>query len=114
MEPFGTLALFQCCLGYNLRYKYLISDGDSKTFSLLSQEQVYGPNQVEKLDYISHIQKRLGTALRNLKVKYRGQKLGDGKTIGGAGRLNDSLINSLKNYSTTEELSGATKATWNK
>ena len=64
---------------------------------------------------VGHIQKRLGTALRNLKVKYRGQKLSDGKTIGGgARRLTDSLINSLQNYSTTEELSGATKATWNK
>ena len=72
MEQFATLAHFQCSLGYNLRNKYLISDRDSKTFSLLSQEQVYGPNpekQIEKVDCIGHIQKRLETAQRNLKVK---------------------------------------------
>ena len=40
----------------------------------------------------------MGTALRNLKVTYRGRKLDDGKTIGGAGRLTDGLINSLQNY----------------
>ena len=77
MEPFGTLALFQRSLGYNLRYKYLISDGDSKTFPLLSHEQVYGTgpeDQVEKFDCVGHVQKRLGTALRNLKVQYRGQR----------------------------------------
>ena len=101
MEPYGSLALFQRSLDYNIRYKYLISDGDSKTFALLSREQVYGTdaeNQVEKLDCVGHVQKRLGTALRNLKLKYRGQKLSDGKTIGGARRLTDSLINSLQNY----------------
>ena len=100
MEPFGTLALFQHSVGYNLRYKYLISDGESKTSALLSREQVYGTDpedQVEKLDCVGHVQKR-GTALRNLKVQYRGQKLSDGKTIGGAGRLTDSLTNSLQNY----------------
>ena len=100
MEPFGTLALFQRSVGYNLRYKYLISDGESKTSALLSRKQVYGTDpedQVEKLDCVGHVQKR-GTALRNLKVQYRGQKLSDGKTIGGAGRLTDSLTNSLQNY----------------
>ena len=101
MEPYGTLALFQRSLDYNLRYKFLISDGDSKTFALLSNEQVYGTDpddQVEKLDCVGHVQKRLGTALRRLKLQYKGQKLSDGKTIGGAGRLTDSLINSLQNY----------------
>ena len=40
----------------------------------------------------------MGSALRNLKTKYRGQKLADGKTIGGVGRLTDARINSLQNY----------------
>ena len=40
----------------------------------------------------------MGTALRKLKSSYRGPKLEDGKTIGGAGRLTDALINSLQNY----------------
>ena len=36
--------------------------------------------------------------LSGLQTKYRGQKLDDGKTIGGVGRLTDDLINSLQNY----------------
>ena len=71
----GTLAIFQCSLNYTLRYKYIVSDGDSKTFSQLTQEKVYGEDpedQVEKLDCVGHVQKRLGTALRNLKVQHRG------------------------------------------
>lgn len=115
MEPFGTLALFQRSLGYNLRYKYLISDGDSKTFSLLSNEKVYGADpddQVEKLDCVGHVQKRLGTALRNLKVQYRGRKLSDGKTIGCARRLTSILCRT-----TMAPLSEVTKETsrkWSK
>ena len=53
---------------------------------------------VEKMDCAGHVQKRMGTALRNLKMQYRGQKLADGKIIGGAGRLTDRVINSLQNY----------------
>ena len=101
MEPLGTLRLFQRSLDHNIRYKYMVSDGDSKTHSLLVREGVYSSDlddQVEKLDCVGHVQKRLGTALRNLKMKHRGDKLSDGKSIGGQGRLTDSLINSLQNY----------------
>lgn len=85
-------------MDYKVHFKYLISDGDSKTHTLLVEEQPYGPdasNQVEKIDCVGHVQKRMGTALRKLKQQYSGQKLSDGKTIGGAGRLTDNLINSL-------------------
>ena len=99
MEPKGTLEIFQSSLSYGLRYKWLISDGDSKTHALLLREQPYGKDYlVEKVDCVGHVQKRMGTALRNLKLQYRGQKLADGKTIGGAGRLTDKTINSLQNY----------------
>ena len=98
MEPQGTLQLFKSSLDYNLRYTKLISDGDSKTHALLLEEKPYGSTLVEKCDCVGHVQKRMGTALRNLKTKYRGQKLPDGKTIGGVGRLTDARINSLQNY----------------
>lgn len=64
----------------------------------LLQEQPYGSDldiQDAKYDCIGHIQKQLGTAFRNFKVQYRGQKLADGKTIGGVGRLTDNLIAEL-------------------
>ena len=97
MEPHGNLQLFQRSLQYNLRYTHVISDGESKT-SLLTSMQLYGPEHpIEKLNCVGHVEKRLSTALRNLKVAYRGRKLDDGKTIGGAGRLSDGLINSIQN-----------------
>lgn len=101
MEPAGTLEMFCRSTDYKIRYKNLISDGDSKSHAMILEEQPYGTKsdeQVKKLDCVGHVQKRLGTALRNLKQQYRGQKLSDGKTIGGAGRLTDALINSLQNY----------------
>lgn len=101
MEPQGTVLLIKRSLDFNVRYMNLVSDGDSKTMSLLQQEMPYRPDpdhQVKKMDCVGHVQKRMGTALHNLKVQYRGQKLSDGKTIGGVGRLTDSRINSLQNY----------------
>ena len=87
--------MFHSSVEYKIRFKSLIADGDSKTYFLLRDEQPYGSDHpVEKMDCIVHVQKRMGTALHNLKAQYRGQKLSDGK----AGRLTDSLINSLQNY----------------
>ena len=99
MEPKGVSAMFSRSLDFNTRYKYLISDGDAKTHALLLEEKPYGTEHViEKVDCVGHVQKRMGTALRELKKQYKGQKLSDGKTIGGAGRLTESVINSLQNY----------------
>lgn len=46
------------------------------------------------------MQKRLRSysALKDLKQCYRGQIISEGKTIGGARRLTDALINLLQNY----------------
>ncbi|GFV62667.1 uncharacterized protein TNCV_903591 [Trichonephila clavipes] len=42
--------------------------------------------------------KEMGTRLRKLKLVYSKKKLSDGKTIGGKGRLTDSLIDKLAHY----------------
>ena len=53
---------------YKMRYKYIISDGDTKTFSNLEVVKPYGPNfEIEKLDCINHIGKRMGKGLMNAK-----------------------------------------------
>ena len=70
----------------------------TKTRLMLQRQQPYGKDHfVEKMDCVGHVQKRMGPALRNLKVQYGGE-LADGKTIGGAGQLTDKVINSLQNY----------------
>jgi hypothetical protein len=55
-------------------------------------------HHVKKLDCISHVQKLLGTALRELKKKTKG-KLKDRKSVGRKGhRLSDKTIDKLQEY----------------
>ena len=97
MEPIGAVELFSRSMNFKIRYSRLVCDGDSKTHSLLLERKPYG-KQVEKLDCVGHVQKRMGTALRTLKDNYKGRKLSDGKTIGGKGRLTKVLMNTMQNY----------------
>ena len=102
MEPIGTLTLFQRSLDHRIRYKYLISDGDSKTFSLLRNEDVYGAegdDQVAKLHCIGH-----GTETsRNFSTEFkstisRSEIIRRKEHRGSWEIASYSLINSLQNY----------------
>ena len=53
---------------------------------------------LHKEDCIRHIQKRMGTALRNYKNKSKGSKPSDGKGVGGAGQLTNSTIDHMQTY----------------
>ena len=74
---------------HNIRYNWMICDGDSKAFSAV--KETYTNCKVEKLDCVGHVQKRMGKHLMNLKATTKG-KLPDGKPIGGQGRLTESKI----------------------
>ena len=71
-----------------LQYTEYFGDGDSKAYSEV--ENCYESVHVEKKECVGHVQKRVGTALRNLKKENKG--------IGGKGKLTDSLIDKLQNY----------------
>ncbi|GFW84968.1 uncharacterized protein TNCV_682561 [Trichonephila clavipes] len=59
-------------------------DGDTKTFNALSENKPYGDDYlIQKIECVGHVQKRMGTRLRKLKLVYSKKKLSDGKTIGG-------------------------------
>ncbi|GFT75853.1 uncharacterized protein TNCV_851531 [Trichonephila clavipes] len=74
-------------------------DGDSKAFTSIVENKVYGDHcSVEKLECIGHIMKRMGTRLRRLKTKMRGQKLSDGKPLNGRNRLTEAEIDRLQAY----------------
>ena len=79
----------------NMRYRYMVSDGDSKAFSAV--EDTYDGIKVEKIDCVGHVQKRMGKHLLKLKAKTKG-KLSDGKTIGGKGRMTEAKIKQLQRY----------------
>ncbi|XP_041472696.1 uncharacterized protein LOC121421961 [Lytechinus variegatus] len=70
---------------HNLRYKYMVSDGDSKSFNKV--REIYGTCEnklVEKLDCVGHVGKRMSNALDKVRKDIeKGEKLSDGKSVGG-------------------------------
>lgn len=66
-----------------VRYVKMLGDGDSKAYSSVKDSKPYGDVDVEKLECVGHVEKRMATRLRNLKVKLGGTKLCDGKSIKG-------------------------------
>jgi hypothetical protein len=96
MESEGAVTLWERSIEtHNLRYRWMVSDGDSKAFN--SVEDIYGEVKVEKLDCVGHVQKRIGKHLTNLKSTTKG-KLSDGHTIGGRGWLTEAKIQQLQKY----------------
>ncbi|KAL8609207.1 hypothetical protein ACOMHN_058827 [Nucella lapillus] len=82
---------------YKLRYTVLLSDGDAKTFTELTNIKPYGDEvHIEKEECINHVSKRLGSALRNLVADCRKK----GVTLGGRGhgQLTQNAIRKLTIY----------------
>ncbi|GFU95102.1 uncharacterized protein TNCV_4138861 [Trichonephila clavipes] len=100
LEVAGALSIFQRSQSlYNVRYTKYLGDGDSKAFTSIVENKVYGDHcSVEKLECIDHVMKRMGTRLRRLKTKMRGQKLSDGKPLCGRNRLTEAEIDRLQAY----------------
>ena len=87
----------------NLRYKTYIGDGDSSSYGKVKDAclKAYpdGSYQVEKEECVGHIQKRMGSGLREYKKRKRGQKLADGRGVGGTNRLTESFMDRIQhNY----------------
>lgn len=96
MEVEAAVALFERSLArHGLRYTTMLCDGDSRSFRAIQDARVYGFIEVKKEDCINHVQKRMGTALRNLGLKHKRE---GGVSLGGKGRLTGDLITKLTNY----------------
>lgn len=75
---------------FGVKYGNYIGDGDSKTFKAILDLNPYGDDfQVVKSECISHVAKRMGTRLRNVKKEHK---------LGGKGKLTDALIKKLSTY----------------
>lgn len=82
-----------------VRYTKYLGDGDTKAFLKVKETAPYGDSvNIEKLECVGHVQKRLGTRLRKLRQDLSGKKLSDGKGIKGKGRLTDGEIDKLQTY----------------
>ncbi|GFW81914.1 uncharacterized protein TNCV_2885881 [Trichonephila clavipes] len=80
--------------------------------------QSYGDTSIAKLECIGHVEKRTGTRLRALKLKMKGKKLNDKKTLGDHGRLTDAEIDKLQRYyglairNNTDSINSMKRAIW--
>ncbi|GFU19818.1 uncharacterized protein TNCV_4283521 [Trichonephila clavipes] len=70
----------------------------TKYCSSCKEAKVYGDTEVEKLECVGHVQKRMGTRLRNILKMSKGIKLSDGKNISGRGRLTRKEVDSIQHY----------------
>ena len=85
MESAGCQILWSRSVSKNrLRYCTFVGDGDSSAYKTVQNEQPYGPDDVQ--------------IMRNVVASYKGQKLSDGKGIGGMGRLIKKRIDSFQVY----------------
>ncbi|GFW99405.1 uncharacterized protein TNCV_3007071 [Trichonephila clavipes] len=91
MEVDGMLRIFNRSEKlHNLKYSNYIGNGDTKTFNALSENKPYGDDHlIRKIECVGHVQKRMGTRLKKLKLVYSKKKLSDGKTIGGKGSVKE-------------------------
>lgn len=65
---------------------------------IVLRQDFYGGKQVEKLECIKHVAKRMRTRLRKFKLKMGKTKLSDGKTISGRNRLANEAIIKIQKY----------------
>ncbi|KAK3746870.1 hypothetical protein QZH41_008129, partial [Actinostola sp. cb2023] len=100
MEASGVVMLFQRSIEkMKLRYTPFVGDGDSKAYTDVCKAEPYGPAVfIPKEECISHVTKRMGTALRNLVKDWKGEKLADGKCLAGAGRLTLKRIDTIQGF----------------
>lgn len=88
MEVDAVIEMFQRSESlYNVKYVNYIGDGDSKTHKGIVDANPYDNVPVAKKECIGHVQKRMGTRLRNVKKNTKG--------LGGRGKLTGKLIDEL-------------------
>ncbi|XP_063986122.1 uncharacterized protein LOC135167084 isoform X2 [Diachasmimorpha longicaudata] len=105
MEVSSIIEMFKrSIVKHGVRYVNYIGDGDSKTYSGILKAQPYGEDfVVNKKECIGHVQKRMGTRLRDLVKKTVEEKMVKGKKtqkkiLSGKGKLTSKLIDKLTVY----------------
>ena len=80
---------------YGVIYKYYLGDDDSSSFNDIVNSKPYSKYGVElqKLECVGHIQKRVGNRLK----ERRKQNI-CGKKLTGVGNLTNNSINTIQNY----------------
>ena len=108
MEAAGAVAIFNRSIKRNkLIYHEYPGDGDTSSFEEVLDSKPYESYDIEpsNLECVGHIQKRLGTRLRNKVKEYNTANkkkkngiLRDRRTLSGKRKLTEKVINSMQNY----------------
>ena len=100
MEKEGALTIWKRSIEkHKLRYTTMISDGDSATFPALSRAEPYGKNHlISKQESVGHVQKRMMSHLKAVKLKPHFSPDGKRVRMGGKGRLTDKLMKLFQRY----------------
>ena len=97
MEAQGAKEMWNRSVEKNrMRYTTFVGDGDSKAYETVCDEKPYGDVEIKKADCIGHVQKRMGSRLRDWR-KGR-DKLEDGKSVGGKGRFTVGKMDKMQTY----------------
>ena len=97
MEASGAVKIFQRSIQNNkLIYKEYLGDGDTSSFLDVVNSDPYKEQGIVpvKLECVGHVQKRLGTRLRNLVKAHKGTN----QPLAGRGKLTEKVINSMQNF----------------
>lgn len=90
MEVTAAERLWARSESLGFRYTTMFSDGDAKTQDHLNELEIYPFVQIDKVECLDHVAKRLGNSHRNLVKKYVGsdEKMGEK----GRGQLTEPVI----------------------
>ena len=99
MEVVGIQKMFGRSVNlHGLRYTFYIGDDDTKSFDHICKSDPYPADTIAKGERVGHVEKGVGSRLRNVKSQYKGKKLSDNKGIGGGkGPLTNKVMNILQN-----------------
>ena len=129
MEVNAIIEMFKRSVEYfGVKYRNYIGDGDSKTYGGVVNSKPYGEDfEINKKECIGHVQKRIGTRLRELvkstvvDAKTKTGKKIKRKSLGGKGKLTAKLIDKLtvyyssairRNHDSVEKMNNAIWATY--
>ena len=97
MEGVGAVEIFRRSIdNHSLVYDEYLGDGDTSSFKEVLDSKPYEHIGIvpKKLECVGHVQKRLGTRLRNKVKEMKGTKT----PLSGKGKLTEKVINSLQNF----------------
>jgi len=97
MEAAGAVAMFSSSVEkHKLIYSKYIGDGDTSSFKEVINAKPYHHFGIIpiKLECVGHVQKRLGTRLRDIRNAHKNSPT----SLSGKGKLTEKVINTLQNY----------------